>query len=133
LVFRFLIPIFIGGTAAIISTEFDFNLSANLYGGYCSLLVIFLLVWPDFLEPDKISPQFLNIKWKLYVLYILLFLLYFALGFLGAKTFVAILPLLSPLNDIIDWSSIVNNIIASLIFLLASSAGMKIYLKLFKE
>lgn len=133
LVFRFLIPIIIGGTAAVVSTKFGFNVNVNLYGGYCALLVIFLLVWPDFLDPDKISPQFINIKWKLYGLYILLFTLFFAQGFFGAKSFVALYPLLSPLNEVIDWSSIINNLLSSFIFLLTSSGLAYIYLKLFKE
>lgn len=133
LVFRFLIPIIIGGIAAAISIKFEFNVNTSLYGGYCSLLVIFLLVWPDFLDPEKISPQFINIKWKLYGLYILLFGLYFAQGLFGAKSFVNISPLLSPLNEIIDWHAIINSLFANLIWLIVGSGATFSYIKLFKE
>ena len=72
LVFRLLIPIIIGGSAALISTKLEFDVNPDLYGGFCSLLVIFLLVWPDFLNPDQISPQFINVKW-IYMLEIYFF------------------------------------------------------------
>jgi hypothetical protein len=133
LLFRFLIPIIIGGTAAAISIKLEFNVNTSLYGGYCSLLVIFLLVWPDFLDPEKISPQFINIKWKLYGLYILLFSLYFTQGLYGAKSFATIYPQLSPLNEIIDWRAIINSLFASLIWLILGSGATLGYIKLFKK
>ncbi len=133
LVIRFLIPIIIGGAAGLIAFKHEFSISPEYYGAMASFLVIFLLVWPDILHPEDISPQFRSSSWKLFSLYALLFSFFPIQGFYGAKLFIAFSPLLESVNSIIDWTSVLNNLLSNLIFLILESIFVFYFIRWFKQ
>jgi len=140
LIARILIPLFFGLFIGIVSILLSFKNNPSIYGLSVGFFSAFLLVWPDFYNPELISPQYQNKKSKLYILYIIVIILFSLLGLLGASFGKVILQLgnfLGIVKDLysnyIDTKAIINNLISSIIWAILSAIFIVIFAKFLNQ
>lgn len=115
--FRSSIPVITGLLAGLTALYFGYTENINLIGASVGFFSAFCLVWPDYYNPELISPNYAKQKAKLYTLYIMVAVIFTVGGFFGA--FLA--PLLmeidtSAATNIFDFKSIINSVVAAIIF-----------------
>ena len=120
-IFRLIIPVIIGAITALGTLHFNLSDDPVFFGALASFGTIFLLVWPDFLNPELISQPYKNKKWKLFTLYLLLLVFFPFLGRSGAKLAFTFYKSYQGILTIIDLKAIVNNLISNFVYLLITS------------
>ena len=114
--FRSSIPVITGFLAGLTALYFGYSENINLIGASVGFFSAFCLVWPDYYNPELISPNYAKQKAKLYTLYIMVAVIFTVGGFLGA--FLA--PLFmeidtSAATDTLDPKAIINSIVAAIV------------------
>lgn len=131
--FRFLTPVIIGIITGIVFFIIDANNNLAVSGSIAAFGTIFLLIWPDILNPELISREYQNKKGKLFGLYLILAIFFPALGYLGGKiTKIIILNYKGSLSWI-DINAIWNSILAAFLFTIFSAFFMRIYIRFLKK
>ena len=130
--FRLLTPIFIGAITEILFYSFNFDNSSLIFSSLAAFGTIFLLVWPDFLNPELISPIYVKKKWKLFGLYLMLLCFFPSLGYIGGKIIQTIILNYKETFSWIDFKSIGNGLIAAFIFWLITSRIMWAQVRAFR-
>lgn len=113
---RTLVPLLLGVVTGILAIEFKTSQYPVYYGLMAAFLSIFLIVWPDILHPELISPTYANKKGKLYALYLILILAFSSLGAFGAQISNSIYLHNRELYSFIDLRGIVTNLISAMIW-----------------
>jgi hypothetical protein len=117
-IFRLIIPIIIGGLTALIVLYFRLSGDPIFFGSLASFGTIFLLVWPDILNPELISLPYKRKKRKLFTLYALLLVFFPFLGFSGAKFVSFIYSNINGILEIVDKKAIINNLLSNIVWLI---------------
>lgn len=110
---RTLMPLLIGLISGSIAIAFQLPASPQHYGFIIGLFSIFLLVWPDILNPELISPIYQRRKGKLYTLYLLVLLAFGLLGAVGGRLANSIYLHHVSILSWVDTKSIVNGLLAT--------------------
>lgn len=110
------IPVFTGLVSGGLAIIFQLLEKPQTYGMIAALVSIFLLVWPDFLNPELISFTYQNKKKKLYSLYIILFFAFGLLGAFGGRIANWIYLYHADIYSYIDFKSIINGLIGMAIW-----------------
>jgi len=110
---RTLIPFITGIVAGILAIKFQFGMSGETYGTLTGFFSMFLLVWPDFLNPELVSPTYKNKKSKLYLLYFIVLLTFASVGSFGGRVAESVLLGNASLLSWIDPKAIGNGLLAA--------------------
>lgn len=127
--FRFLTPVVIGIIAGIVFFIVDVNNNLAVFGSVAAFGTIFLLIWPDILNPELISLEYQNKKGKLFGLYLILAIFFPTLGYLGGKIAKLVIVNYKDSLSWIDINAIGNSILAALFFSIFSAFFMRIYIR----
>jgi hypothetical protein len=140
LIARILIPLLFGLLIGLASILLNFKNDPTIYGMCVGFFSAFLLVWPDFYNPELISWRYANKKTKLYVIYIIVMLLFTLLGLFGASLAKIAIQLGNLLgiaknlySNYIDPKAIINNLISSIIWAILAAFFMIIFTKLLNQ
>ena len=115
--FRSSIPIFTGFLAGLTALSFGYIGNIKLIGASVGFFSAFCLVWPDYYNPELISPNYARQKAKLYTLYIMVAVIFTVGGFLGAflaPFFMGIDTSIATNN--LDFKDIFNGLVGAIIF-----------------
>lgn len=131
--FRSSIPVFTGLLAGLTALYFEQTENIELIGAAVGFFSAFCLVWPDYYNPELISPNYAHQKAKLYTLYIMVAVIFTVGGFFGA--FLA--PLLTSLDtsvatNSLDSKTIFNGLVVAIIFAVLT-AGLKWLIASFRQ
>ncbi|MGY3570234.1 hypothetical protein [Vibrio paucivorans] len=115
--FRSSIPVVTGLLAGLTALYFGYAENIKLVGASVGFFSAFCLVWPDYYNPELISPNYARQKAKLYTLYIMVAVIFTVGGFFGAL----LAPILfdidtSAVTNHLDAKDIVNSLVAAIIF-----------------
>ncbi len=123
--FRTSIPIITGLLAGLTALKFQHIENLELIGAAVGFFSAFCLVWPDYYNPELISPTYARQKSKLYTLYIIVIMIFTLGGWAGGM----LAPVLANIDTSVaisnlDGKGIYNSLIAGVILLLLA-AGFK--------
>ncbi|MEI8609555.1 hypothetical protein P4S70_11265 [Enterovibrio sp. Hal110] len=115
--FRSSIPVITGLFSGLTSLYFGYTENIKLIGASVGFFSAFCLVWPDYYNPELISPNYARQKAKLYTLYTMVAVIFTVGGYFGA--FLA--PLLvdidtSAATNQLDSKEIINGVVSAIIF-----------------
>ena len=80
---RVLIPFVTSFCVSIVAVLFKFNISPGICAISVGFMSAFLLVWPDFYNPELISAKYQKQKKRLFILYFSVMILFSIAGYLG--------------------------------------------------
>jgi MFS superfamily sulfate permease-like transporter len=106
--FRTSVPVITGLLAGLTALTFQHGENLKLIGAAVGFFSAFCLVWPDYYNPELISPTYANQKSKLYILYIIVIIIFSLGGWAGA--------MLAPVFANIDASVATSNLDAKEIY-----------------
>tara|TARA_R110002096_G_scaffold237751_5_gene428628 strand:- start:11731 stop:12285 length:555 start_codon:yes stop_codon:yes gene_type:complete len=129
---RTFIPLFIGLVAVLVETLIPIEMSSLSIGATVGFFSIFLIVWPDFINPELISPHFLKVKWKLFTLYLFLLICFTVFGGIGGLFGQYILTNEFTFLQLFDLKGIFNGIIATALWVIGTYL-LKIFAQSFKK
>jgi len=112
------IPLILGLTGAVVVNMFGISLLPEYFGLTASFLSVFLLVWPDFLNPELISPQYRRDKKRLYALYISVLVIFGLLGYFGGILGNLIYVNAGLLKNLVDYKELFNQLLFEVIKLI---------------
>ncbi|ELZ1717081.1 hypothetical protein SD909_004870 [Vibrio parahaemolyticus] len=95
-------PVFTGLSAGLTALYFGYSENIKLVGASVGFFSAFCLVWPDYYNPELISPNYAKQKAKLYTLYIMVAVIFTVGGYFGA--------FLAPFLFDIDTSAATNHL-----------------------
>ncbi|EGS58063.1 hypothetical protein GOP96_11015 [Vibrio cholerae] len=106
-----------GLLAGLTALYFGYAENIKLVGASVGFFSAFCLVWPDYYNPELISPNYAKQKAKLYTLYIMVAVIFTVGGFFGAL----LAPILfdidtSAVTNHLDAKDIMNSLVAAIIF-----------------
>lgn len=130
--FRLSTPILIGCITEMVFHLLNLENAQLRFSAFAAFGTIFLLIWPDILNPELISPAYAKMKWKLYGLYLVLSISFPGLGFFGGKVTKLLIASQPGLLSWVDFPSIGNGIIGAVLFWIGSSLLIWFQVKLFK-
>ncbi|MFH1368327.1 MAG: hypothetical protein ABII64_04285 [Elusimicrobiota bacterium] len=141
LLFRISILLFTGFLIGIWANFESFPEPILYYGLAVGFFSAFSLVWPDFYNPELISPIYQTKKSKLYLLHILVIVFFSFLGSAGAQFSVSVVQFgywmrANEIGAYIDTKAIFNHLLADSIWALLVFAGtllIKFYVNSFKD
>ncbi len=131
--FRSSIPVFTGLSAGLTALYFGYSENIKLVGASVGFFSAFCLVWPDYYNPELISPNYAKQKAKLYTLYIMVAVIFTVGGYFGA--FLA--PFLfdidtSAATNHLDAKDIINGLAVATIFSVLTG-GLKWLIRSFRQ
>jgi hypothetical protein len=132
--FRTSVPLVTGLVAALAALSFQHIENPELIGLAVGFFSAFCLVWPDFYNPELISPTYAHQKSKLYILYLIVIIIFSLAGWLGGIlapfAYSNIDPSTATSN--LDFKSIFNGIVCAVIVAILS-AVYKIIAQMFRS
>ncbi|PTP37993.1 hypothetical protein CWN95_02070 [Vibrio splendidus] len=126
-------PVFTGFLAGLTALYFGYSENIKLVGASVGFFSAFCLVWPDYYNPELISPNYARQKAKLYMLYIMVAVIFTVGGFFGA--FLAPFGVgidTSAATSNLDFKDIFNGIVGAIIFSVLTG-GLKWLVASFKQ
>ncbi len=131
--FRSSIPVFTGFLAGLTALYFGYSENIKLIGASVGFFSAFCLVWPDYYNPELISPNYARQKAKLYMLYIMVAVIFTVGGFLGAFLAPFWVDIdTSAATSNLDFKDIFNGIVGAIIFS-GLTGGLKWLVASFKQ
>ncbi|MEX2411725.1 MAG: hypothetical protein WD607_10235 [Candidatus Paceibacterota bacterium] len=130
--FRTIIPLLFGVVSAIFAGIISLQNTGIEYGSAIGFLTIFLLIWPDILNPGLISPSNKKRIGKLYLLYMLLLFTFTLLGAIGGYIGDSIVVNYSNIINLIDAQTIFNTLLVMMIWAFLTYL-IKYYINSFQE
>ena len=91
--FRIAIPLFSSICISIVFILSKMNVSPMTASIIVGFMSAFLLVWPDFYNPELISTKYQTQKKKLFILYLIVMIIFSLMGYLGYVLSLLILKL----------------------------------------
>lgn len=113
-------PIVFGFIFGLIAIQLNFQNSVIGYGALVGFLIIFFLIWPDFLNPEFRTPYIKRNKGKLYLLYFILLLAFPVLGAIGGQVGKLVIYKYPDFIELIDAKAIINSLLVMIIWSLSA-------------
>ncbi|WP_233268171.1 hypothetical protein [Vibrio metschnikovii] len=120
--FRSSIPVITGLWAGWTALYFGYSENIKLVGASVGFFSAFCLVWPDYYNPELISPNYAKQKAKLYTLYSMVAVIFTVGGFLGAILATILFDIdTSSVSNYLDYKDIITSLVTGIV--LAVCAG----------
>lgn len=115
--FRSSIPVITGLSAGLTALYFGYTENIKLVGASVGFFSAFCLVWPDYYNPELISPNYAKQKAKLYTLYIMVAVIFTVGGLFGAFLAPFLIDIdTSAATNNLDFKDIFNGLVGAIIF-----------------